>query len=277
MRQCADGNSVNAAVVDEVALWDGDDEDAGSERDGVGGEGDGLVQVSGELMGPIGSLQRKNAPQERETVEGALSFSLAGLSDPDPARREAEWMRFFAAYYEPLMKAMAREEPDYDRRSDLAQRAFKRAHAAIVVNNYPLLSEAKALPWLRMIAHRLLLDLHDAEKAHARMLETHQAHLAADEELQLHAENALDRLCAEDVDDGRFPISSAAIKLAVSHMTPRDQEIIRLRTQTDLEWADIAAEVKMTDAGVRQRFSRLRGKLRRLPGTPRAGRRRKKR
>ncbi len=129
-RQCTDLYDAGAVPVDDFTFWDvrlgGDSAD----RDGV--DADSVLGESPDRSRPEG---------RNETLPG---FSLAGLSDPDSARRESEWLKFFATYFEPLMKVLAREEPDYDRPSDLAQLAFVRAHAAIVISNWPLKSADKA-------------------------------------------------------------------------------------------------------------------------------------
>jgi RNA polymerase sigma factor (sigma-70 family) len=190
-------------------------------------------------------------------------FSLEGLSDPDDGRRDAEWLKFHHCFYDRLMAAFARDEPDYDRRSDLVQRIFIRAQRAIVVNGRPLRSAGKAFPWLKKIGLRLLYDLSDADMALAKMTGIHGSHLIAEESLQAHAENALERLEREDpYDEGRFPVDAETFRARVAALSERDRTILRLRTDQELEWEAVGEVVGMSAESVRQRYHRLRDRLR---------------
>jgi RNA polymerase sigma factor (sigma-70 family) len=191
-------------------------------------------------------------------------FLLEGLSGPDEDQRHAEWLKFHKCFYDRLMDTFARDEPDYDRRSDLVQRVFIRAYRAIVINGRPLRTAEKAFPWLKKIGRNLLYDLSDADMALAKMMGIHGSHLIAEESLQTHAENALDRLEREDpYDEGRFPVDAKTFRTRVAALSERDQTILRLRTDQELDWEAVAKEVSMSPESARQRYHRLRERLQR--------------
>src|SRR5258708_32028860 len=191
-------------------------------------------------------------------------FSLEGLSSPHEAVREREWLRFHDEFYEPLMKSFAGSEPDRDRREDLVQQIFFRAWRAVVMNGRPLQSSETALPWLKKIGKRLLYDTNDSRRALSRMMGAHLSHMIADESLQTHAENPLERLSADDPYDGdRFPVDAEKFRAPIGLLSERDQTILRLRTDDELEWDAVGRAVGMTGEGARHRFHRIRDRLQR--------------
>jgi RNA polymerase sigma factor (sigma-70 family) len=213
---------------------------------------------------PVTTQEALVTPSEARGGAGPTTFSVQGLSSPDETVREREWLLFHASFYEKLIKAFAGSEPDRDRREDLVQQIFFRAWRAVVINGRPLESSEAALPWLKKIGKRLLYDTTDSRRAQSRMMGTHMAHMMADESLQTHAENPLERLSAEDPYEGdRFPVDAEKFRAQIALLSERDQTILRLRTDNELDWDAVGQAVGMTGEGARQRFHRIRDRLQR--------------
>lgn len=106
--------------------------------------------------------------------------------------------------------------------------------------------EVPFLPWFFTIARNALID-------HLRRTQTRQAYVILDE--------AAVADCASTEQRGRTPLGTALPELASLSATQR--QVLELRFNAGLTFREIAEQLQLSPANVRQRASRAIGKLRR--------------
>ncbi|HEX9531004.1 MAG TPA: sigma-70 family RNA polymerase sigma factor [Acidimicrobiales bacterium] len=153
----------------------------------------------------------------------------------------AAFAELYARYFARLCRFCERRVGDAHEAEEVAQEAFTRACRALP----GLAGERRFYPWLSVIAARLCVDVH---RRRARSRPT----------------PAVD---AGWVDGGQEDVlravDTALVRTALAQLSPRHQEILRLREWEDWSYERLAEHLDMTMAGIEALLWRARQALRR--------------
>jgi RNA polymerase sigma factor (sigma-70 family) len=191
------------------------------------------VALIDRFPGPIDLLARASSPgMHRARVDRATTFE------------EAYRTHYRDVYRYVLVMSHERDEAD-----DVVGEVFKRAFEAWRDGRGPA---GRALPWLLLIARRLLTD----RWRHGRLIAW--IHLRTDENESRASEGAVDRSAAER--EFWIWLESLARSLPA-----RQREVLLLRYQRDLTDAEIGEVLGLSESGVRSLAARAIAALRRHP------------